>query len=128
MNVVDSSAWIEYFTDGPNAGFFAGAIEDVEELLVPALVIYEVFKWISRERGEAQAVKAVAHMQQGEVVDLDAKLAAYAARLSLQTKLPMADSIVHATARIQDAILWTQDDDFEGLDGVKYIAKKKGAK
>ena len=128
MNVVDSSAWIEYFTDGPNAGFFAGAIEDVEELLVPALVIYEVFKWISRERGEAQAVKAVAHMQQGEVVDLDAKLAAYAARLSLQTKLPMADSIVHATARVREATLWTQDDDFEGLDDVKYVAKKKGVK
>ena len=128
MNVVDSSAWIEYFTDGPNAGFFAGAIEDVEELLVPALVIYEVFKWISRERGEAQAVKAVAHMQQGEVVDLDAKLAAYAARLSLQVKLPMADSIVYATARIREATLWTQDADFEGLDGVKYVAKKKGAK
>ena len=128
MNVVDSSAWIEYFTDGPNAGFFAGAIEDVEELLVPALVIYEVFKWISRERSEAQAVKAVAHMQQGEVVDLDAKLAAYAARLSLQVKLPMADSIIYATARIHEAILWTQDDDFEGLDDVKYVAKKKGAK
>ena len=128
MNVVDSSGWIEYFTEGPNAGFFAGAIEKVGELLVPALTIYEVFKWISRERGEAQAVKAVAHMQQGEVVDLDAKLAAYAARLSLQTKLPMADSIVYATARIHEATLWTQDDDFEGLDGVKYVAKKKGAK
>ncbi|MGH7976482.1 MAG: type II toxin-antitoxin system VapC family toxin [Limisphaerales bacterium] len=128
MNVVDSSGWIEYFTEGPNAGFFAGAIEDVEELLVPALVIYEVFKWISRERGETLAVKAAAHMQQGEVVDLDAKLAAYAARLSLQTKLPMADSIVHATARVRDAILWTQDDDFEGLGDVKYVTKKKGAK
>ena len=128
MNVVDSSGWIEYFTEGPNAGFFAGAIEKVDELLVPALAIYEVFKWISRERGEAQAVKAVAHMQQGEVVDLDAKLAAYAARLSLQTKLPMADSIVHATARVREATLWTQDDDFEGLDDVKYVAKKKGAK
>ena len=109
MNVVDSSGWIEYFTESPNANFFAGAIEKVEELLVPALTIYEVFKWISRERGEAQAVKAVAHMQQGEVVDLDAKLAAYAARLSLQTKLPMADSIVHATARVHEAILWTQE-------------------
>ncbi len=128
MNVVDSSAWIEYFTDGPNAGFFAGAIEKVEDLLVPALVIYEVFKWVSRERGETQAVKAVAHMQQGEVVDLDAKLAAYAARLSLQTKLPLADSIVHATARIREARLWTQDDDFKGLDDVKYIPKKKGTK
>ena len=128
MNVVDSSGWIEYFTESPNANFFAGAIEKVEELLVPALTIYEVFKWISRERSEAQAVKAVAHMQQGEVVDLDAKLAAYAARLSLQTKLPMADSIVYATARVNEATLWTQDDDFEGLDGVKYVTKKKGAK
>ena len=128
MNVVDSSGWIEYFTEGPNAGFFAGPIEKVAELLVPALSVYEVFKWISRERGEAQAVKAVAHMQQGEVVDLDAKLAAYAARLSLQTRLPMADSIVYATARVREAILWTQDDDFEGLDNVKYVAKKKGAK
>ncbi len=128
MNVVDSSGWIEYFTDGPNAGFFAGAIEEIDELLVPSLTIYEVFKWISRERGETHAVKAVAHMQQGEVADLDAKLAAYAARLSLQTKLPMADSIVHATARVREATLWTQDDDFEGLADVKYIPKKKGAK
>lgn len=128
MNVVDSSGWIEYFTEGPNAGFFADAIEDVDELLVPALCIYEVFKWISRERGEAQAVKAAAHMQQGEVMDLDARLAAYAARLSLQAKLPMADSIVYATAHAREAVLWTQDDDFRVLDGVKYVAKKKGAK
>ena len=128
MNVVDSSGWIEYFTEGPNSGFFAGAIEKVDELIVPALAVYEVFKWVSRERGETQALKAVAHMQLGEVVDLDSKLAIYAARLSLQTKLPMADSIVYATARASEATLWTQDDDFEGLDGVKYIAKKKGAK
>ena len=128
MNVVDSSGWIEYFTESPNANFFAGAIEKVEELLVPALTIYEVFKWISRERSEAQAVKAVAHMQQGEVVDLDAKLAAYAARLSLQVKLPMADSIIYATARIHEAILWTQDDDFEGLDLIFYGCAHKPAK
>ena len=128
MNVVDSSGWIEYFTEGPNSGFFAGAIEKLDELVVSALAVYEVFKWVSRERGETQALKAVAHMQLGEVVDLDSKLAIYAARLSLQAKLPMADSIVYATARAGDATLWTQDDDFEGLDDVKYIAKKKDAK
>jgi predicted nucleic acid-binding protein len=128
VNLVDSSGWIEYFTEGPNSGFFAGAIEKVDELIVPALAVYEVFKWVSRERGETQALKAVAHMQLGEVVDLDSKLAIYAARLSLQTKLPMADSIVYATARASEATLWTQDDDFEGLEDVKYITKKKGAK
>ncbi|HZL79018.1 MAG TPA: type II toxin-antitoxin system VapC family toxin [Candidatus Limnocylindrales bacterium] len=125
---MDSSGWIEYFTAGPNSGFFAGAIEKVDELIVPALAIYEVFKWVSRERDETQALKAIAHMQLREVVDLDSKLAIYAARLSLQTKLPMADSIVYATARASEATLWTQDDDFEGLDDVKYIPKKKAAK
>lgn len=128
MNVVDSSGWIEYFTEGPNSGFFAGAIERVDELIVPAVCIYEVFKWVARERGETQALKAIAHMQLGEVVDLDSKLAVFAARLGLQAKLPLADSIVLATARAQEATLWTQDDDFEGLDDVKYTAKKKTAK
>ena len=128
MNVVDSSGWIEYFTEGPNSGFFAGAIEKVDELIVPALAVYEVFKWVSRERGETQALKAIAHMQLGEVVDLDSTLAIYAARLSLQAKLPLADSLVYATARTSEATLWTQADDFEGLEDVKYIAKKQAAK
>ena len=128
MNVVDSSGWIEYFTEGPNSGFFVRPIENEEALIVPAITIYEVFKWVSRERGETQAVKAIAHMQLGEVVDLDSKLAIYAARLSLQSKLPMADSIVYAAARAHEATLWTQDDDFQGLHDVKYIAKKKSLK
>jgi len=128
VNVVDSSGWIEYFTEGPNSGFFARAIENVDELIVPALTIYEVFKWVSRERGETEALKAIAHIQLGEVVDLDSKMAIFSARLSLQTKLPMADSIVYATARAREATLWTQDDDFDGLDDVKFIAKKKASK
>ena len=128
MNVVDSSAWIEYFTAGPNTAFFAGAIERVNELIVPALTIYEVFKWIARERDEVPALHAIAHMQQGGVVALDGKLAVLAARLSLQAKLPLADSIVYATARVRGATLWTQDSDLKELDGVKYIAKKKAAK
>lgn len=128
MNVVDSSAWIEYFTAGPNSGFFAGAIERVNELIVPALTIYEVFKWIARERDETAALHAIAQMQQGEVIELDAKLAVLAARLSLQAKLPMADSIVFAAARLRGATLWTQDSDLEELEGVKYVAKRRAAK
>ena len=99
MNVVDSSAWLEYFVNGSNAGFFAGAIEATDELVVPSLTLYEVFKRVLQQRGENDALQAVAVMQQGIVVDLDARLALSAARISLQIKLPMADSIVLAAAR-----------------------------
>ncbi len=125
MNVVDSSGWIEYFIAGPNSGFFAHAIEGVDELMVPTVCLCEVFKWVARERDETQALQAIAHMQLGEVVDLDSKLAIFAAQLGLREKLPFVDSIVLATARICGATLWTQDDDFKRLDHVKYIAKKK---
>ena len=125
MNVVDSSAWIEYFTEGPNAGFFAGPIERVGELIVPSLCIFEVFKWTLRERDESQALKAAAQMQLGRIVDLDSKIAVLAARLGLQFKLPMADSIVFATASASVSTLWTQDTDFENLQGVRFKAKLK---
>jgi predicted nucleic acid-binding protein len=128
MNVVDSSGWLEYFADGPNAGFFAPAIHDFSKLIVPTVSMFEVFKKMRLERGEEMALEAVAQMQRGKLVLLDAPLAVAAAETSLIQKLPMADSIILTTARANNAILWTQDDDFEGLDGVKYIAKKKGAK
>ncbi|MEE8441767.1 MAG: type II toxin-antitoxin system VapC family toxin, partial [Spirochaetia bacterium] len=98
MNAVDSSAWIEYFADGPNAGFFAEAVENIADLIVPALCLYEVFKRIMQQRGEGDALQAVAAMQQGTVVDLDATLAIEAAKLSHEEKLPMADSIILSTA------------------------------
>jgi toxin FitB len=120
MNVVDSSAWLEYFADGSNAAFFARPIEATDELLVPTLTIYEVFKRVLQQREEGDALRAVALMQQGAVVDLDARLALAAARVSLETHMPMADSIVLATARLHDATLWTQDADFESLPGVRY--------
>ena len=126
MNVVDSSAWLEYFANGSNASFFAPAIEQTEELLVPSLVLYEVFKRILQQRDEGHALQAVAVMQQGAVVDLDSRLALVAARISLERKLPMADSVILATARSYGATLWTQDSDFKGMDGVQYIAKKHG--
>jgi predicted nucleic acid-binding protein len=124
MNVVDSSAWLEYLADGPNASFFARPIEQTTELVVPSLTIYEVFKRVLQQRDEGDALRAVAVMQQGAVVDLDVRLALSAARLSLDTRLPMADSVVLATARLHDATLWTQDADFEGLAGVRYRARK----
>ncbi|MEJ7840298.1 MAG: type II toxin-antitoxin system VapC family toxin [Rubrobacter sp.] len=123
-NVVDSSGWIEYFADGPNAGFFASAVEDTEGLVVPSITLYEVFKRLLAEpEGEEIALEAVAAMQQGLVVRLDAELALAAAKISSDTKLPMADSVILATARGHDATLWTQDSDFEGLEGVRYVEK-----
>ena len=120
MNVVDSSAWLEYFANGPNAGFFAPAVEKTSELLVPSLTLYEVFKRVSTQRGEGPALQAVAVMQQGTVVDLDGTLAIAAARMSAEHRLPMADIIILATAHARDAVLWTQDADFKGLAGVEY--------
>ena len=120
MNVVDSSAWLEYFANGPNASFFAAPIQQVEDLLVPSLTLYEVFKRILRQRNEGDALQAIAAMQQGTVVDLNARIALSAARISLESKLPMAGSIVLATARAYGAVLWTQDADFKGLPGVQY--------
>lgn len=124
MNVVDSSAWLEYFANGPNASFFAPAVERTDELLVPSLTLYQVFKRVLQQREEGDALQAVAVMQQGTVVDLDAPLALSAARISFETKLPMADSIILATARTYRATVWTQDADFKGLSGVQYRKRK----
>ena len=124
MNVVDSSAWLEYFADGPNAGFFSRPIERPEELVVPSLTIYDVFKRVLQQRDEGDALRAVALMQQGRVVDLDGRLAVAAARVSIETRLPLADSVVLATARLHDATLWSQDADFERLPGVRYCPRK----
>jgi len=123
VNVVDSSAWLEYFANGPNAGAFASAIQATEELVVPSITLLEVFKRVYQQRGEGPALQAVALMQQGAVVDLDAPLALTAARISADGKLALADSVVLATARRFDATLWTQDADFEGLPGVRYRAR-----
>jgi len=124
MNVVDSSGWLEYFGAGPNAGFFAVPIEETSALVVPVLCLFEVFKRIIRQRSEGDALEAAAAMQQGQVVDLTADLALTAARLSARGSLPLADSIILATAREYNATLWTQDSDFEGMAGVRFIAKR----
>lgn len=124
-NVVDSSGWLEYLADAPNADFFAPVVEDPEHLVVPVLSILEVFKWVLRERGEDAALQAAALMQQGTVVDLDVSLAMRAGKLGLEYKLPLADSVILATAHAHEATFWTQDADFEGLPGVEYRAKPR---
>lgn len=123
MNVVDSSAWLEYFADGPNAKHFARAIENSEQLLVPTITLLEVFKRVSQQRSDSAALQCVAVMRQGAIAELDAALALRAAALGLQFRLPLADSIVYATAQVAGAMVWTQDSDFEGLAGVKFWRK-----
>jgi len=124
MNIVDSSGWLAYFADEPNAKHFLTPLNDPAALVVPTVTIYEVFKVILRESCENDALQAMTAMQKGTVVDLDASLAVAASKLSLEHNLPMADSIVLAAAREFDAILWTQDSDFKNISNVKYLPKK----
>lgn len=124
MNVIDSSGWLEYFINGSNADFFAPAIQNVEEVLVPTISLFEVFKRVLIEKNRDDALEAVAQMKDGRVVDLDDSLALVAAELSYELKLPLADSVILATARVNNATLWTQDAHFKGVEGVRYIEKK----
>ena len=125
MNVVDSSAWLSYFAGDKNARVFAKPIENIEGLLVPSITIIEVFKTVLRQRNEESALEVIAHMEQGSVIALDSELAVSAGVYGVELKLPLADSIVYATARKHNAIVWTQDADFEGLESVKYYRKAK---
>jgi len=124
MNVIDSSAWLSYFAGDSNANTFSKAIEDIDKLIVPSITITEVFKCIIRQRDEDVALEVIAHMEQGKVISLDSELAINAAQYGVDYKLPLADSIIYATARKYDALVWTQDADFKSLEGVKYYSKK----
>ena len=124
LNLVDSGGWLEYFADGPNASFYAPSIEAVDRLVVPTICILEVFKNILRQRGENAALQAVAAMEQGRVVNLDASIALSAARLGAELGLPLADSAILATARACTAWIWTQDADFKKIDGVRLARKR----
>ena len=124
MNIIDSSGWLEYFAETENADFFAPAIEDIENLLVPAICIYEVFKRLLQSRGLDVAETRIADLYKGQQADFTAPLALSAAQISVEYKLPMADSLVLATARSYEATLWTQDEHFKDIPGVKFIGKK----
>lgn len=121
MNLVDTSGWIEYFFEGNNASYFAEPIEDTINLTVPVVCLYEVFKKVNQVADEARALQAVAQMKQGQVIELSEEIALKAALISLKHKLPMADSFIYATGQLEKAMIWTQDADFRGLPGVKYL-------
>ena len=123
MNLVNSSGWLEYLTDSKNAKFFAPAIENTNELIVSVINIYEIYKKVLIEKDENTALQVVGLMQQAKVIDFTPSLAVQAAKFSYDFKLPMADSIIYITAKINDAIVWTQDIDFKDLEGVKYYKK-----
>jgi predicted nucleic acid-binding protein len=124
MNIVDSCGWLEYFADGPNADFFAPPIEDTKNLIVPTICLFEVFKRVCQQCDEDAALQAIALMHQGKIITIDDTCALYAAKLSIDYSLPMADSTILAIAHIEKAQIWTQDKDFEKIKGVKYIKAK----
>ncbi|NJC96898.1 MAG: VapC toxin family PIN domain ribonuclease [Anaerolineales bacterium] len=124
MNIVDSSGWLEYFGEGKNAGFFAPPIEKTDQLIVPTICIFEVFKRLSDLVSEDEALQAIGVMSLGQVVDLNRQLALNAAKISREFKLALADSTILATARANNATLWTQDEHFNGLEDVNYTEKK----
>ncbi|MFW6257498.1 MAG: type II toxin-antitoxin system VapC family toxin [Prolixibacteraceae bacterium] len=128
MNLVDSSGWLEFFTDGKNADSFSVPLQDITNLIVPTISIYEVFKVVLRERGENDALQAAALMKQGNVKNLTLEISIQAAKFSLENKIPMADSIIYTTGKIYNATIWTQDDDFQSLPNVKYFHKSNTRK
>jgi predicted nucleic acid-binding protein len=122
--LVDSSGWLEYFTDGPLADDFAPYLERLEEVVTPTIVIFEVFRVIRRHRSEEEAMEAVAQMQKTSVVDLDQPLALSAADISIEHGLAMADAIVYATALSNGIRMVTTDTDFEGLSDVTVAERR----
>jgi toxin FitB len=123
MNLVDSSGWLEYLTDGKNAKYFAPAIERTDELIVSTINIYEIYKKVLSEKDEDAAIQVAGLMQQAKVIEVNSAIAIQAAKLSSIQKIPMADSMIYITARQNNAVVWTQDVDFKDLDGVKYFKK-----
>jgi toxin FitB len=124
MNLVDSCGWLEYFVGGPNAAFFEKPLRDTGNLIVPTICIYEVTKHVLQRGHREEAARVLATMQFGQVVDLDIAAAVHGAEISSDLSIPLADSIILATARLNHATLWTQDAHFKNVDGVKYIARK----
>ena len=122
MNVVDTSGWIEFFTEGTNATVFGEAIADLDRLIVPSITLLEVFEFVLRRKDETSAVQVIASMRQGQVIDLDGELALLAGKFGVDHGLPLADSVIYATAQRSGAVVWTQDSDFQDLPDVKYLA------
>ena len=124
MNLVDTCGWLEYLAGTENAKNFEKEILDTKSLIVPTIVIYEVFKKVTLDFNEDTALEVVAELKQGQVIEVNETISIYAAKLSIEKKLPMADALIYATGLLNDAIILTQDNHFEGLAGVSHFKKK----
>ena len=123
MIILDSSCWLEYFLNGKRADSYAAIIEEKGEVIVPAIVLHEVFKVAMRASGEDSALAVAGILQQFPIILVDENIAMFSAKIGQQYDLAMADSMILATAQIHHAILWTQDADFKGRANVKYFEK-----
>jgi len=127
MNVVDSSCWLEYLMDTEIGASVAQVIEKPDELLVPTITLYEVYKKLLTEKNEQYASEVVSYMQKGTVIELDAALSLAAANISREHKLPMADSIIYATSRRYSSVLFSCDQHFKDVPYVRYFPKNRVA-
>ncbi|NJC07368.1 type II toxin-antitoxin system VapC family toxin [Polymorphobacter fuscus] len=126
LHVLDSSGWIEWLSGGPGAAHFGPLIAVPDQMIVPAITIYETLRWALAKADADRTQRLAVRMQLSRVVDLDVNLAVAAANFAHQGKMGMADSMIYATAQRFGAELWTQDADFEGLPGVRYFPKLSG--
>jgi len=124
MNIIDSSCWLEYFAGTPLADVIGNIVENTDDLLVPSIVLFEVFKKLMVEVGEDKAIMAIAHLKQGHIVELDGDSAIFSAKIGREYNLALADSIIYATTLKYNATLYTQDHHFEKLRNVIYYKKK----
>jgi predicted nucleic acid-binding protein len=123
MNVIDSSFWLEYFAGTDSGNVVSEIIENTNDLIIPTIILYEVFKKLLLETTDDDALFCIAHMKQGNVINLNDEISLLASRLSIEFKLPMADSIIYATNLKYNCVLWTQDRHFSGLEFVNYFEK-----
>ncbi len=125
MMVVDSCGWLEYFTDGPLADQYEKYLRKTDELLTPSIVLYEVYKKIKKEKGEKLALMIVAKLNNTEVIPLTDSIALSAADISLKYRIPMADSIIKATADSRNCSIITSDSHFQKFSNVIYLKKNQ---
>lgn len=124
MIIVDSCGWLEWFTDGVLAEQYRPYLADQESLLVPVIVLYEVYKVLNREVGEEKALLAAAYMKRSSVIPIDEVIAFSAADTALKENLAMADAIIVATAQIHDCEIITSDADLKNQPNVKFLPKQ----
>ena len=123
MNIVDSSGWMAYLINEESAEIFAPIIQDTANLLVSSISLYEVYKKLTTKIDERLAINGIVLMKQVNVIPVTEEIALNAAKLSIEKKIPMADSIIYTTGILNNATVWTQDCDFINLPNVKFIKK-----